>query len=951
MSKADTKEHLEHLEDTGSPNSIHETNINIDDLDSIEQTETGKFSWLISITAAIGGMLFGYDTGIISAVLVYIHQDLGKTLTSQEKELITSITSGGAFLGAIFAGCSADRYGRKVAIYVGCVLFIIGAIIQAASFSVAQMTVGRLIVGFGVGSAAMIIPLYIAECAPSKYRGQPSMSIATTVEQPLLRAAPTAHGLSGTASRNLTAVIVAQDYGYVDTLDNVPSNIRGRIPRQIKDGERLMIWKDEMGYLFGRNPRNDDVLVLIFKGALQIPVVLPSSIIIEGKPFRDLLQQTIDQLGITSAPPAVSIQSGPSDQPLQSFIRSFFSSLSVQQGSLRSLGLRQTEIDELFTGSNYNTSLHGILDAIIPQVRQTIQNGRFSLQDILGLRHATASWPGNRPCIYVRIYTDPEDRPEIESSEGQQTDIDRYVGIYVGQARRVWVRHLQHENRIDNYVPTCGQTHYRTASKSLPEDRHTIPLLVFEDISVSNMVLNMAEQVMIASFKSQMRWTFVNQPELAFHQLMQRRARFISNTARAVCQQIGWPELAPQGLNGSSPLFEERSRNHVHCIPMATSGGPFARVFTTYRMQKSLADCHAALTVQPGDRFWRKEINLLLKKADGTHDDIKLSMALDRQGITGPNHDVKRGFLVAEIMNDIQPHPKAYVGCPSVGPFQNFLEGSRIALRFEWQADGQWYTVYLQRRKLNLSPPPTRSYDTEVVIEPYRAAMKMIQAFEGTVYTEPLNGFPQSLTIGNVQILQTDHLNQSYRWVSQQRVTRPAPARASWDFNFNLMVRNFGNELFEEFSNQRVTFVGPSNPLTAGHGAMNWDKEDYRNGMRVSDVKCDTCTVIPWVLLNGHTFNCVRDESRTDVWVCKNCSLFNRPCTFTPLSRLKQLFHGTSTVNGADTIAHLRGPFRFLSFHHTMSSQELGEVFEVSEPLFERFEGSEVEDVDYEEDT
>ncbi|RBQ70237.1 hypothetical protein FVER53590_02081 [Fusarium verticillioides] len=172
MSKADTKEHLEHLEDTGSPNSIHEVNVNIDDLDSIEQTETGKFSWLISITAAIGGMLFGYDTGIISAVLVYIHRDLGKTLTSQEKELITSITSGGAFLGAIFAGCSADRYGRKVAIYVGCVLFTVGAIIQAASFSVAQMTVGRLIVGFGVGSAAMIIPLYIAECAPSKYRGR-----------------------------------------------------------------------------------------------------------------------------------------------------------------------------------------------------------------------------------------------------------------------------------------------------------------------------------------------------------------------------------------------------------------------------------------------------------------------------------------------------------------------------------------------------------------------------------------------------------------------------------------------------------------------------------------------------------------------------------------------------------------------------------------------------------
>jgi MFS transporter, SP family, solute carrier family 2 (myo-inositol transporter), member 13 len=55
---------------------------------------------------------------------------------------------------------------------MGCFLFIIGAVLQAASYSLAQMTVGRLIVGFGVGSAAMIVPLYIAEVAPAKYRGR-----------------------------------------------------------------------------------------------------------------------------------------------------------------------------------------------------------------------------------------------------------------------------------------------------------------------------------------------------------------------------------------------------------------------------------------------------------------------------------------------------------------------------------------------------------------------------------------------------------------------------------------------------------------------------------------------------------------------------------------------------------------------------------------------------------
>ena len=116
--------------------------------------------------------LIGYDTGIISAVLVYLHSDLGKVLNASEKELITSITSGGAFIGAVVAGVTADRFGRKGAIYSGCFLFIVGAIIQAVSYSLPQMTVGRLVVGFGVGSAAMIVPLYIAEVAPSKYRGR-----------------------------------------------------------------------------------------------------------------------------------------------------------------------------------------------------------------------------------------------------------------------------------------------------------------------------------------------------------------------------------------------------------------------------------------------------------------------------------------------------------------------------------------------------------------------------------------------------------------------------------------------------------------------------------------------------------------------------------------------------------------------------------------------------------
>lgn len=144
----DPKDSVEHVEA-----------MNSDDLDTIESTRCSKYAWLVSITAGVGGFLFGYDTGIISAILVYLGTDLGSAVNPSQKELITSITSGGAFIGAVVAGLCADRYGRKMGIYNGCILFIIGAIIQAASFSIVQMTVGRAVVGLGVGSAAMIVPV------------------------------------------------------------------------------------------------------------------------------------------------------------------------------------------------------------------------------------------------------------------------------------------------------------------------------------------------------------------------------------------------------------------------------------------------------------------------------------------------------------------------------------------------------------------------------------------------------------------------------------------------------------------------------------------------------------------------------------------------------------------------------------------------------------------------
>jgi hypothetical protein len=102
------------------PDATH-TEVNDDEADaSIENVKTGAFVWLVAVTASLGGSLFGYDTGIISAVLVYLGNDLShRPTSSNEKELITSLCSGGAFIGAIIAGLTADKFSRKFAIYVG----------------------------------------------------------------------------------------------------------------------------------------------------------------------------------------------------------------------------------------------------------------------------------------------------------------------------------------------------------------------------------------------------------------------------------------------------------------------------------------------------------------------------------------------------------------------------------------------------------------------------------------------------------------------------------------------------------------------------------------------------------------------------------------------------------------------------------------------------------------
>ncbi|GMM37717.1 myo-inositol transporter [Saccharomycopsis crataegensis] len=128
---------------------------------------------VLTFVTSISGFLFGYDTGYISSALVAIGQDLdGHTLHNGQKELITSATSLGALIGAIFAGLFVDFLGRRPTIMGSNVLFIVGSAMQTGAHSVGVMMGGRFVMGIGVGIGSLTAPLFISEMAPSNMRGR-----------------------------------------------------------------------------------------------------------------------------------------------------------------------------------------------------------------------------------------------------------------------------------------------------------------------------------------------------------------------------------------------------------------------------------------------------------------------------------------------------------------------------------------------------------------------------------------------------------------------------------------------------------------------------------------------------------------------------------------------------------------------------------------------------------
>lgn len=124
----------------------------------------------IAAIAAIGGALFGYDTGVVSGALPFMEEHFG--LTSLGEGVITSALLIGAAFGSLAGGRMSDRLGRRNSLLWAGAVFIGGAIAVALAPSVAFMVVARFVLGLAVGSASVITPLYLSEIAPPHIRGR-----------------------------------------------------------------------------------------------------------------------------------------------------------------------------------------------------------------------------------------------------------------------------------------------------------------------------------------------------------------------------------------------------------------------------------------------------------------------------------------------------------------------------------------------------------------------------------------------------------------------------------------------------------------------------------------------------------------------------------------------------------------------------------------------------------
>lgn len=149
---------------------------------------------MIYVFAALSGLLFGYDTGVISGAILFIQKQMN--LDSWQQGWVVSSVLLGAILGSAIIGPMSDKYGRKKLIMLSAIIFFIGALGSAFAPEFWTLIISRIILGVAVGASSALIPTYLAELSPAEKRGSMSSLFQLMVMSGILLAYITNYSFS-----------------------------------------------------------------------------------------------------------------------------------------------------------------------------------------------------------------------------------------------------------------------------------------------------------------------------------------------------------------------------------------------------------------------------------------------------------------------------------------------------------------------------------------------------------------------------------------------------------------------------------------------------------------------------------------------------------------------------------------------------------------------------------
>ncbi|MFD3811446.1 sugar porter family MFS transporter [Rhodococcus sp. NPDC058639] len=197
----------------------------------------------VTVAAAVGGFLFGFDSSVINGAVESIEQNFA--LSSFVTGFAVAIALLGCAVGAWFAGRLADRWGRKRVMVLGSILFLVSSTGSGLAFSVPDLMLWRVLGGLGIGIASVIAPTYISEIAPARYRGGlaslQQLAITLGIFAALLSDAVLQNAAGG-ASNDLWWGLEAWRWMFL--VGVVPAVVYGILAVLIPESPRYLVGKD-----------------------------------------------------------------------------------------------------------------------------------------------------------------------------------------------------------------------------------------------------------------------------------------------------------------------------------------------------------------------------------------------------------------------------------------------------------------------------------------------------------------------------------------------------------------------------------------------------------------------------------------------------------------------------------------------------------------------------------